>query len=144
MALSISTDVTVSYWAIIFDGSLSEGLKGFLSIDRHGVNLIFIIIDFFLNRIPIRLLHFLYASFFMLAYKIFNVIYTISSNNPVYKKADWNNKPGVAADVFVTQIVALIFFHVMWFFVDFLIKKCCKKDDSVDYTPVKEEENWKT
>jgi len=125
-ALSVATVVVLSYWFIIFDGELKADFSSFLTIDRHGINLLLIAIDFFLNRIPLKFLHFLYASIFMFVYLIFNLIYTVSANDAVYKDADWNANPGKAAAIFIGLVVASMFFHIIWFFIDFAMRVCCK------------------
>ena len=70
VAFSAGILVTVFYWAFVL-----EGTPGFLDVSAHALNSVVILIEFFLGRVPIRLLHAIYTMFYCTVYVIFTVIY---------------------------------------------------------------------
>lgn len=63
--------VATMYWSIAYDGS---GYN-FININTHGINAVFILIDTFITRTPVRLLHVYQSTLFGLSYIAFTVIY---------------------------------------------------------------------
>ena len=76
-------------------GRYEPTLRTFLLIDRHGINLVFMIVDFLLNRIPVRLLHFVYTTLFLGFYLAYNSIYWATTGDLIYGKIlDYGSSPG--------------------------------------------------
>lgn len=125
-SLASCTTVVVAYWTILFEGFDETAFQKYLQVDRHGINLLLLIIEFIFNKMPFRLLHAIYSVIFTLVYLIVNVTYTLVADDLVYKAADWINKPGVALAMFLGLLFATAFFHTCWFFINKLKRKCCK------------------
>ena len=129
-AITICTVVVIMYWALLhdYDKKLSVDLDSYLTIDRHGVNLLLLLVDFFLHKIPFRILHFTFPFAVGVLYAIFNVSYWAGTENIIYSKFDWNQEPEQAAGFMVGLIVSIIFVHFILYWVHKLKELCigCK------------------
>ena len=94
IALNSSVIVTIVYWVLLFKNHSMNipYLKWYLRTDRHGIMLFWLILDHFITKLPIRILHFIYPSIFVLLYGIFNVIYTKVEGTFLYPMLDFENK----------------------------------------------------
>ena len=94
IALNSSVIVTIVYWVLLFKNQSRNipYLKWYLRTDRHGIMLLWLILDHFITKLPIRILHFIYPSIFVLLYGIFNVIYTKVEGTLLYPMLDFENK----------------------------------------------------
>ncbi|VDI79169.1 Hypothetical predicted protein [Mytilus galloprovincialis] len=63
--------VAILYWVIAYDGT---GYN-FINVNTHGVNAAFILLDTFITRMPVRLLHVYQSSLLGFTYVIFTIIY---------------------------------------------------------------------
>ncbi|XP_076813642.1 protein rolling stone-like [Clavelina lepadiformis] len=110
--------IDIAFWVglklVLFNGSSQSAL----SINKHAINIVIMIIDIFLNDIPVRLLHFYHSSLFMLAYSVFSLIVHASGyTSAIYPVLDWQNNVGMAIGLclgitFIASPVvhALVFF----------------------------------
>ena len=96
--LVICTEVTVIYWALLHDykRNMALNLRDYLLIDRHGINLILLVIDFSVSKTPVRILHAVYPMLFGTIYTAFNVGYYTVTGEEIYPILDYANKPGLA------------------------------------------------
>lgn len=89
LSLGSCTVVFLAFWIILAPkrkAGYSPSLHNFLVIDRHGINLGLMIIDFILNKIPIRLFHCFYTSLFLIMYLVYNAIYWSVTGVLIYGK----------------------------------------------------------
>ena len=113
LALNICTLTFVMYWAVLHNYKKSYDPKSlFFTIDRHGVSFILLFIDFLLSRVPIRLLHFIYAEILALLYLAFNIAYWLIRKDIIYKHLDYSNKPVKAAVTVVSTFFAIFLCQV--------------------------------
>ena len=83
--------ITIAYW-IFLGNNTSE-----FSINNHAINTVIMFIDFALNSIPIRLLHFYHLSIFGVVYTFFSLIlHWTGYNSAIYPVLDWANRTGFA------------------------------------------------
>lgn len=120
IAVDASLPVTVVFWATVFE---PENGATAASIHVHGVNLLLVLIDIFISRIPILILHFFYPMAYAAVYVIFLAVYwavdgTNEHGEPfVYSITDFRGHPVNASLaciglVIVAGIVHLLFFAV--------------------------------
>ena len=120
IAVAASLPVTVVFWAAVFDPE--DGATA-ASVHVHGVNLLLVLIDIFISRIPILILHFFYPMAYAAVYVIFLAVYwavdgTNERGEPfVYSITDFREHPVNASLaciglVIVAGIVHLLFFAV--------------------------------
>ena len=129
VSMSLCGFVVFAYWVFIShkDTDLQKGKDStitYLTIDRHGVNFLLILLDFLLSSTPVNLLHFIYPSIFVAFYFIFNCIYWAITKTLIYGSIlDYGNNTGVAVSmVFVAVFVAVPFGHMCWFLL-FLLRE---------------------
>lgn len=114
IASNTSIVVSISYWAfvVIIDGS------GFLTTSmsqlKHTLNTVYVVLDMFINAIPIRVLHLFYPLSLGIIYAIFNAVYFINdgvgpNGRPyAYYVLDWRNPLGSAITCFLGLILCVI------------------------------------
>lgn len=112
--------VSISYWAfvIIIDGS------GFLTTPmsqlKHTLNTVFVVVDVFVNAVPVRVLHLVYPLVFGVVYAIFNAVYFINDGlgpdgRPyAYYVLDWRNPLGSAVTCFLGLILCTLVQGVLY------------------------------
>ena len=120
VAVAASLPVTVVFWATVFEPE--DGVSA-ASIHVHGVNLLLVLIDIFVSRIPIQILHFFYPMTYAVVYVTFLAVYwaangTNELSQPyVYSITDFGQIPVYASLtciglVLVAGIVHLLFFAI--------------------------------
>lgn len=106
--------IVLLYWGFVhkerFLGTLE---RRFLVINFHGITYILVMIDFFLNDIPIRVFHVVYVIGLSLTYAIFSAIYTSISGRWIYPVLKWDTEPGKATVFCLIALVILIIFHMV-------------------------------
>lgn len=86
--------VTVGYWTVLYEEDEPVDLN---NITKHALNSVFMVIDTFLNSIPVRLFHFIYALVYTFVYLAFTVVYwqlggtNIQGQPHIYELLDYNN-----------------------------------------------------
>eukprot|EP00111_Clytia_hemisphaerica_P023374 TCONS_00068820-protein len=127
ISIAVCTLVVASYWIVLFDGSQD---LDFFNIDRHGIILAMVLIDFSLHRIPYRVLHFVYPMIFFILYFIFHVIYSFASEDVIYSPINWQDNPTKAGILFLVIIVLSGVFHFVFYWIDYgkklLGERCCQ------------------
>ena len=128
LSLGMCTFVFIAFWVMLAPNQkrgFKPSLRTYLVIDRHGINLVLIVIDFVINKIPIRILQFVYSSVFLGLYFVYNSIYWSQTGNLVYGKIlDYgSNGPTVAALALSGMFIAIPLIQVLWFALTLLGKK---------------------
>ncbi|KAL5005300.1 hypothetical protein ScPMuIL_018756 [Solemya velum] len=111
--------VTILFWTIAYDGS---GVN-FINCNTHGVNAAFILLDTFVTRTPVRLLHLLYGILYGLIYGLFSAIYWLAGGTNhkgepfIYKPLDYSSSKTVAVSyIVVIAFLVVPMIHCMFFF----------------------------
>jgi hypothetical protein len=106
IAFGAAIIVTVAYWLF------QARNVSFLDVVTHAFNTVFVLIELFLGRVPIHLLHFIYTVFYLTLYVIFSVIYWQAGGNNsrgkpyIYKILDYeNNNAGVITALVLALVV---------------------------------------
>jgi hypothetical protein len=103
IASNSSLVVSISYWAFILifvNNDLSDFMTTPMSQLKHSLNTIYVVIDLFVNAIPVRIYHMIYPLFAGVVYAIFNAVYfTNHGRGPnghpyAYDVMDWRNPLG--------------------------------------------------
>ena len=120
LSLVTCTFVFFAFWLMLAPnrkGGYGPTLHSFLVIDRHGINWLLMIIDFVLNKIPVRLLHFVYTSLFLGLYMVYNSIYWATTGHLVYGKIlDYGSNPGMVSGMaFGGMLVIIPLIQFAWF-----------------------------
>lgn len=131
ISLTVCSLVVIFYWAVLhdFNTPLELNLQSYLLIDRHGINLFLLVVEFFLHIVPIQMLHFIYPFGFGLLYAIFNITYFFITGDGVYEFVDWRDNLGPTIGTFIGVMVFIIIMHIVLFFV-YLAKSRCANSHS--------------
>ncbi|XP_021364865.1 protein rolling stone-like isoform X2 [Mizuhopecten yessoensis] len=79
--------LTLTYWIL-----LAKSLAA-TSINKHGINALYVILCVSLTAKPIKFQHFYQPAIYNLVYIIFNSVYTLISGDAVYAFLDWGERP---------------------------------------------------
>ena len=113
--INLCTAVFILYWAFHKEKQRIElTLSFYTTVDRHGINLILIVIDFVLHKVPYRILHFIYPAITIIVYVIFNVTYWSISGDKVYSLAKWET-PGFMIGCTVGVIALIFVLQCIWY-----------------------------
>lgn len=102
---SIEILVTIVYWSFLSNrGATSPAAN----VHQHLMNTILMIIDLFINAIPIRLLHAIYAMLYGVTYTLFTLILHGAGVMSVYYPGlfDWRALPGASTGLCLGLIFA--------------------------------------
>ena len=151
LVICTCTFVVFTFWTVLFPrvGSLKgfTRYESYLLVDRHGINLILIMIEFTFNSHPVRFLHFIYTALFLLMYIIYNLIYWSESNRLIYGDVlNYGKYPGfVVALIASTVFLVLPIIQLLWYGAFRLRRRIAKKlslnDKSDDFKPMHVAEN---
>lgn len=138
VSANVCSFVFVAYWTLIFpiDTAFRNNVHPtttYATIDRHGINLLLLILDFFLSCTPVRLLHFVYSTCTLALFFIYNCVYWASTGELVYGKVlDYGEHTGmaVALVIFAVFIVPPLV-QFLWFLLFLLRKKLAVRKDNV-------------
>ena len=95
--------VAAIYWTMLHKGSLSP-FHLYLAIDRHGINSMLVLVDFFLTRTACRLLHFTFTSVFIGLYFIYLITLWLTNDVIVYSHFDYNENKKRAAILIILSV----------------------------------------
>lgn len=117
IALTNSMVLSLLYWILVYDGNFSN-----TKFNNNFLTTILLIIDCFITKYPIRLLHCIYPILFFFIYFIFNVIYchiaTVFPNmgyHYIYRVLDWSHPLFPATGVVVVIVMIYPISHLFWF-----------------------------
>ena len=119
LVISVCTLVAILFWTVILPirnvSSLSS-YRVFIMIDRHGLNLILVLVEFFLNKVPVRLLHFIYGAIVLILYILYNAIYWSASKKLIYGNVlNYEKYPGFVIGLIFGGILLLMIIQLCWF-----------------------------
>lgn len=120
LSLNVCTVVFICFWVILAPnrkGGYPPTFHTFLVIDRHGINLVLLIIDFLFIRIPTRILHCVYPSLFLGLYFLYNYIYWSKTGSLIYGKTlDYGTRGAFVAGLAVGgMFVGIPLIQFIWF-----------------------------
>ena len=110
--------VVVAFWSIIYGPNTNVT---FFTVDRHGIDLVLILVDFSLHKIPVRVLHFVYPTTFLILYMIFSVIFSHATDFIIYSAVDWRKNPTKSTLLFLALIIASGVVHFIFYWIDRLL-----------------------
>ncbi len=136
LAANHCTFITLAFWVMLAPsrkGGFPPSMRTYLVIDRHGINLLLLIIDFLVNKIPFRVLHCVYPSIFIGLYFIYNAIYWAITQKLVYGEIlNYETRAGkIAGMVLGAVIFAVPIIQMIWFLA-FILKKKLTKNHQTD------------
>lgn len=104
---SIEILVTIVYWSFLSHIATSSPAA---NIHQHVMNTVLMLIDLFVNAVPIRLLHVIYAMMYGVTYTLFTLILHGAGVMSVYYPGllDWRSSPGASAGLCIGLVVAAI------------------------------------
>ncbi len=131
-----------------------------INFNTHAINSIYTVINLFITRIPIRVLHFYQTIIYAIIYVIFSVIYDVTGGTDpegeryIYKLLDWTSDLEKAA--LYSGMIGLVGMPVMWIIVHVIYKLrlflygCCEgplnkvapQNYSIQNVTIQEEENY--
>ena len=119
IAINICTLIVIGYWGLVHDYRKKIEFKfvSYLLIDRHGVNLVLMIVDFFLHKIPYRFLHFIYPLIIAIIYIIFTTVHWVLTDKPIYDFVNWNSNTGKCVAAALGMIVLIIALQLIWYWI---------------------------
>jgi hypothetical protein len=128
--------VTLLFWLLVYDKNYETSYPTIMS---HGVVFVFLVIDgLVINRIPVRIKHFLFCSLYYLLYTLWSYIHSLTGiENPdkdsgdadttsIYASLDWDGNPtGTLVTVVMAFVVASpILFMLLWFLALYNPRNC--------------------
>ena len=117
VAINICVLVVIGYWVLMHDYKKKRESKMelFLTLDKHGINLLLIVLDFTMHKIPTRLLHFVYPVFVVISYIFFSLIYWAITGENIYTFLQWNKNIGntIGTSTVATLLVPVI--QSLWY-----------------------------
>ena len=136
LVLSVCTMVTILFWTVIFpirDVSGLSSYQWYIVVDRHGLNLILVLVEFVLNRVPVRLLHFIYGVIVLILYIVYNAIYWSVSKKLIYGNVlNYGKYPGIVLGLIFGGILMLMIIQLCWFAAFRLRTRICNKVNRSD------------
>ncbi|VDO14331.1 unnamed protein product [Rodentolepis nana] len=108
--MSMNTVVVTSlgYWAALWDPTYNRFYQP-ESEYKHSIPALTVVLDLWINGLPIRLLHALYPMIFGILYSTFSYLYYDAGNvDPIYPILDWS-QPAKAAIICLTIIIVGLF-----------------------------------
>ena len=120
IAVAATLPITIVYWAVVFRPSAGDVVTA-ATVHVHGVNLLLVVLDIFISRIPILILHFFYPMVYAAVYVVFLGIYwAVGGTNEngdryVYSVADFEKMPVISSVVCVGLIIAAGIIHLLFY-----------------------------
>ena len=119
VAITAPVLMVIVYWGFEYDSSRTIDAA---TVHLHGVNLLLVFIDLWINRIPLLFFHFLYPMLYGVAYVIFMAIFWgAGGQNPInemryiYSIVDFSTNPGQSAGVCIVLIIVTGVVYMLWF-----------------------------
>ena len=129
-AVSAALGTDLLYWALLSSYQPLHVIANPFNIHSHAINYVLLLIDLFLNDIPIRFLHFIYPVGYGVVYVIFTVILWASDFvSAVYPVLNWEQNPSIAAMWSLITVLVLFpvlhAFHFGLYHLRAWIARCC-------------------
>ena len=113
--------VTLIYFAFLYPLAVKENpefASSFLDVNIHGINTVIMIIDNFVNAIPIRLTHVLYPALYGLIYILFSLIYFAfdpENNIPYPDILDWRKPEITIPVILIVLFILMLLLQFAWY-----------------------------
>jgi len=97
VTISCGICIFIVFWGIIIpyifiDGSIEISVFDIiLNIEVHGINYVYVLIDFYFNRIEFAWAHYVVMIIYGIAYCILNAVYTRVKDSEIYPGVDWKS-----------------------------------------------------
>ena len=94
-AISLPAEVVITclYWSLIFSGNVQ-----YLNVMFHGIGALLLIVDgFVMNRIPLRMKHFILFEVFSLTYLLWTLIFAYSELTNPYQEDGYQDDDAIYA-----------------------------------------------
>ncbi|CAG2205085.1 unnamed protein product [Mytilus edulis] len=109
------------------------------SIEKHAINSVYVLLNFFICAKPVRLLHVIYPLIIGVIYVIFSVIYQVGGDGAaIYPVLDWDQAGTTIIYVVVLTCIGVPVVHMAFFAMYqlriFIHDKCCAKSGVQCYT----------
>ncbi|KAL3853150.1 hypothetical protein ACJMK2_016716 [Sinanodonta woodiana] len=92
--------ITILFWSLIYKGDYPTNA---VIIETHALNSVYVILNLFFTRVPVRIYHVFHSMLFALVYVLFSVVYYASGGKNyhdqpyIYPVVDWGGNPEWAA-----------------------------------------------
>ncbi|KAL3852765.1 hypothetical protein ACJMK2_016381 [Sinanodonta woodiana] len=117
--------VTILFWTLLPPNSQ------YSSINKHVLNMVFVVLNMCIAAKPIRLLHVYQPMAFISIYAIFSVIFQKSGGGAIYEPLDWDNLGKTSWFVVVLILIVIPFIHSICFLIfklrQLISKKWCNR-----------------
>lgn len=133
--------VFLGYWTLFFPTdktfrSNAHPTETYSTIDRHGINLLVVFVDFFLSCTPVRLLHFIYPSIVIALFFVYNCIYWAITDDLIYGSVfDYGENTGKAVGLVLASIVIISPLLQFCWFLLYLLRQRLSVSRKVDEHP---------
>ena len=118
--------VVLIFWFVLYKpGDYGEipSVGFYLTVDRHGIIFLLIVIQYLLGKIPIRYLHVIYVVAIAMIFFVHTYFYYLATGKLVYAIFDWRNAPGKAVGYAFGSALVCFVLQLIVFFVDLLKRK---------------------
>lgn len=118
VALANSITATIAYWIFIRDETENlsfSDIRSFFVVDRHGIVTFFLLVEFLLNKMPWRILHFIYPLAFGFGYLFFYLINWRITHQNIYRFLNWTTGPGHSILYFTGALACIIIIQILLF-----------------------------
>ena len=123
--------VATLFWPLLSNGSSRGGARGlFIAIDRHGINFVLLLFEFVVNKIPVRIYHYIHPFGFFAVYMAFNGFYFEITGLLIYKLIDWAS--GYTSIIVIVVAVFSLLLQFLFYFIDYLKRRFIAKEGSDD------------
>lgn len=104
-------------FGIIIPFTQSKAVKDSIVINTHAIVLLFVLIEIFMVRFPVRILHFIYPLLFGVLFTVMVwVLHLAETYSTQYKGFDFKNQPKMACAVlFTLTAILVVTFHFVHF-----------------------------
>ncbi|VDI37706.1 Hypothetical predicted protein [Mytilus galloprovincialis] len=130
---SISVLITIAFYGLLTPSGDPT------SIEKHAINSVYVLLNFFICAKPVRLLHVIYPLIIGVIYVIFSVIYQVGGDGAaIYPVLDWDQAGTTIIYVVVLTCIGVPVVHMAFFAMYqlriFIHDKCCAKSGVQCYT----------
>ncbi len=145
MINGVAPIVTVIYFAFLYPLAVKQDpafAASALDINIHGINTIIMIIDNFMNAMPVRVMHAIYPVIYGLVYVVFSLVYYAAdpSVHILYPKLlDWSSPGTTIPCIIIVVFVLMPLMQLMWYGLYILRLKLFKRVYGYEYCTTSQE-----
>jgi len=111
--------VAILYWTLVFDYSTSPRI---LSILTHGTGFICMLIDGYIQPLPVLLLQVTYCMLYAFLYCLWSIVHYVTGignedgERYIYKSLDWGHPTTSTTLAFIIVLVLIpVLYHIFWY-----------------------------